>query len=157
MTAMIRLNSSIDVLYFENDPFEYCRYLRRVKEFVSEHYSEKISLNTVSRIAGLESSYFSKYFHSKVGVPFSLWLRVFRVKKAITLLNVADYSITEAALLAGFSDICSFERAFQKIMGMTPKEYRNNRRPFTKPKNVAFITKNRQKKPLFDELLLEKL
>jgi len=50
--------------------FDYYPRLNRLREYVEQSYSEPISLKKAAGIAALESSYFSFYFHVKVGITF---------------------------------------------------------------------------------------
>ena len=59
--------------------FQYYARLKRVKEHVDQYYSEEISLETAARIAATEKTYFSTFFHKKVGITFTDWLRQLRV------------------------------------------------------------------------------
>jgi AraC-like DNA-binding protein len=79
----------------------------------------------MAKIGGLELAYFSRYFHSKVGISFSRWLNALRIGKAIELLANTDLTITEISQQTGFNDLRTFERAFKKVAGTPPREYRN--------------------------------
>lgn len=122
--AFSRLNPQI---------FEYYPRLGRIQRFVQEKYSEDISLKKAARIAAMEATYFSAYFHSKVGICFSDWLRQFRVKKAIELMERSDHSITYIAYAVGFNDLRTFERTFKKYTGKTPIDFKNALRPSSEP------------------------
>ena len=63
-------------------------------------------------MAAMEKTYFSSFFHSKVGITFSNWLQYLRVAQAVKLLETGDYSITEVAFQVGFNDLRTFERTF---------------------------------------------
>lgn len=110
--------------------FEYYEPLCRLKQYVVCHYSEgEISLATAASVACLERKYFSTYFHTRVGVTFKSWLRALRISAAKTLMESNEHSITEVAHLVGFSDLVTFERAFKKQTGITPRQYKNLVRP----------------------------
>lgn len=51
-----------------------------------------------------------------------------KVRKAQKLLE-EEKSVCEAAYDAGFCDQSHLDRCFQKIVGLTPKEYQNAARP----------------------------
>ncbi len=109
--------------------FEYYPPLRRVKSFVDKNYSENLPLSRVARVAGLERSYFSTFFHSKTGVCYRDWLSYKRVVRAARLLSESDRSITSTAFRVGFNDLRTFERAFKKWLGQTPSSYKAQARP----------------------------
>jgi len=100
--------------------------LRKVKEHVSQHSTEDLSLEKAAKVACLEAKYFSTYFHKKVGVTFSCWRTLLRLAEAQRLILTADFSISHVAHAVGFEDIRSFERSFKKYTGMTPREFKRS-------------------------------
>jgi len=105
---------------------DYYPRLNRLREYVEKSYSEPISLKKAASVAALESSYFSSYFHAKVGITFTEWLRQVRISKAVELMKASDFSITEVAYEVGFGDLRTFERAFKKHTLMTPMEFKKS-------------------------------
>jgi xylan 1,4-beta-xylosidase len=104
--------------------FVYYRRLRRVNRYCSQHFSEDIALRTVADLAALESTYFSKYFHDKVGVCFNCWLSLLRITEAKRLLRTSDCLISTVAVDVGFKNLTSFERAFKRCTGETPSDFK---------------------------------
>ena len=100
--------------------------LKRLHEYVEQNYSEPIPLEKAARIAALESSYFSSYFHAKVGITFTDWLRQVRISKAVELMKTSDFSISEVAEAVGFKDLKTFERAFKRYALKTPREFKKS-------------------------------
>jgi AraC-like DNA-binding protein len=110
--------------------FSYYGNLQKVHQYVLEHYQlGTIRLEEAAEIACLETKYFSKFFHKKVGIRFSVWIRSFRIAEAVKLMGASERSITELAYLVGFGDVRTFERAFKKEMHICPKAYRDILRP----------------------------
>jgi AraC-like DNA-binding protein len=113
--------------------FSYDFRLRRVANFVESHFSEVIRLEQVASAAGLEVTYFSKYFRRQVGLNFRDWLAAYRIEKACQLMREQKHSITHVASLSGFGDARNFERATMKYAGCTPKYLRAYLRPKLPP------------------------
>ncbi len=109
--------------------FDYYPRLKRLYEYVEQSYSEPISLKKAASVTALEKSYFSSYFHDKVGITFTEWLRQVRIEKAMELMKARDFLITEVAYEVGFSDLSAFERAFKKHTRMTPMEFKKSVAP----------------------------
>ena len=105
--------------------FDYYPALRKVFNFVSEHYSDPIPLEKAAAVAAMEKTYFSSFFHAKVGITFSHWLQYLRVAQAVKLLEAGDYSITEVAFYVGFNDLRTFERTFRKWSNLAPREFKS--------------------------------
>src|SRR5687767_11921299 len=92
--------------------FSYYKRLRRVKAYVHAHPTESLSLAKLAAVAGLEETYFSKFFRVKTGVRLHEWVNSVRVERAKELMRQGNLSITRVAHEAGFSTLRTFERAF---------------------------------------------
>jgi AraC-like DNA-binding protein len=57
--------------------------------------------------------------------PVRDWLRLMRVAHAVDVFTSRDVQIQEAATLAGFNSVRSFERAFRVIVGTSPRQFKN--------------------------------
>ena len=112
-----------------HEAFWYYARLSPVLQFVIAHVSKPISLEAAAKLAGLERKYFSAFFRSKVGATFTEWIRALRVCRAMELMRAHDDSIIRIAFAAGFQDVRTFERAFKRYMGVSPKAYRARVRP----------------------------
>ena len=106
------------------DPFLYYVRLGRVRKFVTENIAERITLETVADLAGLEKKYFCRFFKEKVGISFKPWLRKLRVSAAKRLLRSRNYQISEVAGRVGYDYLVTFERAFKAETGLTPSDYK---------------------------------
>lgn len=106
--------------------FVYYKRLAKVRNFVEENYQNRITLERAAGIAGLESKYFSAFFHKKTGICFRYWLSGYRVNQAIVRISDQNYSITEVAYMVGFHDLRTFERAFKSHIGMTPSQFKKS-------------------------------
>ena len=94
--------------------------------YVSEHFTENITLNSVAASLGYEPHYVSRCFNNFIGIGFKQFLNNYRVDYAKKLLLDPDVSITAAAYTSGFQSIRSFNRIFQETLGITPTEFRKN-------------------------------
>ncbi len=114
---------------FHHEAFSFYDRLSPVLRFVTANVAMPISLDAAAKLAGLERKYFSAFFRSKVGATFTEWIRVLRVCRAMELMRARDGSITRIAFAAGFQDVRTFERAFKRYLGVSPKAYRGSVRP----------------------------
>lgn len=104
--------------------FQYYPRLYRLRNYVDLHFCEPLSLETAARVAGLEKTYFSKFFHEKAGICFRDWLTQKRIEHAISLMKHGKSSITDVAFASGFQDLRTFERCFRKFTGVCPRVMR---------------------------------
>ncbi len=105
----------------------YMKRLQAVFEHIVEHYSEKITLADIARIANMTETSFCAFFKRETGQTFSKYISKYRIGVACTMLrNNTDKDVREIAWACGFSDIPYFNRCFKDIMKMTPIQWRNN-------------------------------
>ena len=100
------------------------RQLGRVFGTIDEKISERITVSMLSSVAGLSRSYFSHAFRMSVGrTPHAHVVRL-RIDHAMKLMREGDEPLSEIALAAGFADQAHFSRAFRRIAGITPGQWR---------------------------------
>ena len=102
--------------------------LRRVREYVESHLSERIDLAALAAIAGLSVFHFAREFKQSAGVTPHYYLVQKRVERAQDMLARTDLSLSEIALAAGFSDQSHLARHFHQMLGSTPGEFRWSQR-----------------------------
>jgi len=82
-----------------------------------------VSIQTLAKIAGMESHYFSRRFHQETGLSVKAYQVHLRMQNAMNLLR-KDLLVAEVAHTLGYEDEKSFSRAFSRAIGTTPTEYR---------------------------------
>ena len=111
------------------EAFEYYPRLKRVLLHVSEHPDQALSLGDAASLAAMEKTHFSKYFHTKTGVPFKYWIDFLRIQRAQQQLRASERSVTEVAMDCGFMDTTTFTRTFRRIAGTTPAAFLRSTKP----------------------------
>ncbi len=97
----------------------------KIMFYITEHFTENITLKDVSEALGYEPHYLSSCFNKMIGTNFRQSLNIYRVNYAKHLLSDPQKSITEIAMQCGFQSIRNFNRCFKNIEGKTPKAYRS--------------------------------
>jgi len=92
--------------------------------YIAEHCSDEISLSEVARVAGMSANYFSQVFVETSGIHFVEYVARTRVGNAERFLENPRPRISEIAFQVGFQSLSQFNRAFRKVAGCSPKEYR---------------------------------
>ncbi len=100
----------------------------RAVQYLKNNYKSRISLEDISVIAGLSRYHFTRAFKRVMGIPFSDYLNHLRVKKSEETLACMEINISEVAYSVGFNSLRQFERAFKKAYGITPIEYRKEKK-----------------------------
>lgn len=93
-----------------------------VYDYIDGHLDEDLTLGGLASIANLSPNYFSHIFKEMNGV--SLWDHITskRIEKAVNLIlsPYSELTMSEVALLCGFNNTVSFNKAFKKLKGVTP-------------------------------------
>ena len=97
---------------------------RVVADYIDEHLDEPISLATLAALARLSPFHFARAFKQSFGVPPHRYHTSRRIERAKTLMGDTSCSVTKIAIDIGFTETSSFTRAFRKVAGVTPTEYR---------------------------------
>ncbi|WP_051233776.1 helix-turn-helix domain-containing protein [Butyrivibrio sp. NC3005] len=98
--------------------------LSNVCSYISDHFTQDISLERISAYAGFSKYHFERIFNEYTGMSFYQYLQQMRIGYAQTLLSNPELSITDISYQAGFSSCIAFTRAFKKSTGYTPSQYR---------------------------------
>lgn len=83
-----------------------------------------VSLDSISDILNINSSYFSVLFKKSVGINFVDYLTELRINAAKDLLKDPFLTMSEVAGKVGYESANYFTRVFKKHTGSTPTEYR---------------------------------
>lgn len=94
----------------------------RIKDFISSHSQQNLSLNELAALAGLSPWHFLRQFKKIVGLPPHAWLLQARLFEAQKRLKAGE-KIINVAMQCGFSDQSHFNRHFKRTIGVTPSQY----------------------------------
>ena len=83
-----------------------------------------MNVQSVADNAGFSIDYFNRVFLSHTGFTVMAYVNYMRIKKAVVLLRSTNMTILEIALEVGYDSHEGFIKAFKKIYGVTPNEYR---------------------------------
>lgn len=95
-----------------------------VKSFLDEHYSEKLSLESVASHFFIDKHYLARLFKEQYGVTLVTYLQQVRITHAKRMLRFTDKSIEEIGLECGIGELNYFSRVFKKLEGVSPSEFR---------------------------------
>ena len=117
-------NNFVDAWY-DTDISGSSAYVRFAKEYIEKNYKKNIRLADIAQAENLNPSYLSRIFREETGKTFSDYLTFFRMQIAKELLCNISVNISEVAVEVGYCDSKHFSKSFKKVVGITPKEYRN--------------------------------
>lgn len=85
-----------------------------------------LSISAVSKMLSYNPKYLSHLFKEKMGVGYTEYLRTYRIKYAITLMDHGIDSVKNLAALCGFQNPLYFSSVFKKALGIPPSEYKKS-------------------------------
>jgi AraC-like DNA-binding protein len=102
------------------------RAVQQVREYLTEHYAENISLQQLAQLAGLSPFHLNRVFRAACGLPPHAFQTQVRIARAKTMLRQGD-SIAQVASQTGFADQSHFTRHFKRLMMLAPGQYQNSK------------------------------
>ena len=99
-------------------------YARNVMEYVCEHYTQKLSLQSLAEIVGLSPQYLSKYFRKATNMCLTRYINLIRLEHSNKCLLNKNMNISDVALSNGFPDVKTYVRTCKSVYGMTPSALR---------------------------------
>jgi len=100
------------------------KYVKKVIEFITRNYSEKISIAEIARNIGLDRSYLYVIFKKAMKMSPQEFLIKYRIERAVNLLNNPELTIGDVARSVGYEDSLQFSKIFRKTKGVSPNRFR---------------------------------
>lgn len=98
--------------------------LLQIRQYLEDHYAEKISLDQLSAAFFINKQYLTKIFREAYGITIVSYLTQKRITRAKHLLRFTEMNMEEIADAIGMTDANYFSRTFQKVEGLRPSEFR---------------------------------
>ncbi|MEL7428603.1 MAG: helix-turn-helix domain-containing protein [Pseudomonadota bacterium] len=92
--------------------------------WISDNLHEDLCVEQLAQQAGMSSRNFARLYRSETGYTPAKAVELFRVMAARDRLEDSEDSITAIAIKTGFVDDERLRRAMQRVLGISPKEYR---------------------------------
>ncbi len=117
-------------------------YIQQLEKILRDAPQLDITLSDVAYILDMEKTYCSKVFSAVVGSTLCQWKRSIRIDCAKDLLRCSNRSITDIGHAVGYSDVTTFERNFQKQVGMCPRSFRELHTDTPSPAHIKTATES---------------
>lgn len=98
--------------------------LQNIKEYLDINYVEKINLDDLAKRFFINKYYLTRIFKEQYGISINNYLMQKRITHAKQLLRFTNDNIETICIECGIGDANYFARAFKKMEGVTPGEYR---------------------------------
>lgn len=99
-------------------------WVARVKEMLDANWNRCLSLDELALEARVHPVTISKRFRRYFGCTLGEYVRKLKVERSLPLVKESTRSLTEIALMCGFSDQSHFSRTFKQITGFSPYRFR---------------------------------
>ncbi len=100
------------------------KHLARLRDYVTQHISERILVADLAKVAGLSPNHFAASFTERTGQSPHKFVLAMRVRHAAELLARSELSLADIALDCGFATQQHMNNAIRRHLGTTPGRYR---------------------------------
>ena len=101
--------------------------------YIYEHYNQKISIESLSKMARMSRTSYIDRFKRATGLPPGEFITKQRISAAKAMLRDTSLSISEIAHTVGFYDSSHLIRSFESLTGESPSNFRLASKPQVKP------------------------
>lgn len=99
-------------------------FLSKATKIVDDHIIDTdFSISDFAREMGMSKSLLYTKFNAVTGYSPNDFVKITRMKKAISLFKEGRYNINEVAAMTGFDEASYFTTSFKKIYGKSPKQF----------------------------------
>jgi len=110
-------------LGYSNSATERDMKLRKVNDYIMNHFQGKVSLQEVADHVCMNKAAFCRFFKKTTSKKFSKYLNEMRVGYACKLLQQGTKPISQICFESGFNSLSSFNQQFKEVTGSTPRAY----------------------------------
>lgn len=106
-------------------------YVSRAISYIHKNYQNPVSVQEIADYLSLNRSYLTELFVRTLHLSPQQFLMKYRITKAVDFLTSTDLSVEHIACSCGYANISSFSKAFKKVTGISPSQYRNEHQTYT--------------------------
>ena len=97
----------------------------KITNYVNTYYNNECDVSDIAKALNLERHYLSRMFKQKTGTTLKSFITQKRMEEAKRLLTEGN-SVSYSAVMSGYKDQFLFSKAFKKLYGVSPNEWKNN-------------------------------
>ena len=99
--------------------------IRELQIWIAEHLEKKLSVEDLADRMSMSVRNFERVFTREVGTTPSQYVLQMRVEAARRQLERTERGLKQVASTAGFGNTDVMRRAFIRLLGLTPRRYRD--------------------------------
>ena len=93
-------------------------------KFILCNFNQHLTLELLAAQVPLSREYLSRAFKQQTGKSLSTFITEVRIQRAKEYLRTNTFSCAEIGNFCGYESASAFQKAFRKIVGMSPRDYR---------------------------------
>jgi len=101
--------------------------LKRVLEYIDANVGRNIALSELAGVANMSLYYFAVLFRQSTGMSPHQYVLNQRVERAKEMLRDPNRSVLDVSMSVGFEHQNNFARAFRRVIGVSPTQFRRDR------------------------------
>lgn len=98
--------------------------VEKAEKYIEMNFSEDISMEEMARKLHVHPSHLMRSFKKEKGTTISYYRNVRRIQEAKELILFSNLTMTEIAIIVGFSNSQYFSKFFKEVEGVTPLEFK---------------------------------
>ena len=102
--------------------------IRDVIHYIDLHLDQPLTRRDAAKLAYMNEDYFSRVFRRETGTGFKEFITARKLDYARRLLEETDMPVVMISSKVGYEDFNNFSKAFRKVVGQSPTEYRKTHR-----------------------------
>ena len=104
------------------------KLINKTEDYIEDNLAEKITLDMLANHLHISKYYYHHIFSEHRNETIKDFItRIKMERSAIYLVVKQEISITDIALMYGYNDSSSYNKAFKKFFGVNPTQYRKAR------------------------------
>ena len=102
--------------------------VERATHYFNENYNQNICIKDYAAERHMSDCWFNKTFKKVTKMTPTQYIISLRITNAINLLESTGHNINQIASMVGYDDALYFSRLFKKHTGLSPLEYKRQRK-----------------------------
>lgn len=100
--------------------------VHRAITLIEQQYYKELTLPVISTMLHISTYHLHRTFKRIAGVTPSAYVQMKRIAVATELLAQDNLTVTDVAMMVGFTNSAHFSTVFRRNIGCTPTEFRRN-------------------------------
>ncbi|SKC32296.1 Transcriptional activator FeaR [Photobacterium piscicola] len=125
-SCLSRLHTHKEEIVIDDDISQRERSILPALSIIDNDISAPLREEELAKACDFSATYFSRLFHTTMGVTLKQYIIQKRLDLACGLLSSDHEKIASVATSAGFKDVSYFSRVFKKHIGCSPGKFRSN-------------------------------